>query len=75
MRRWRTPLIIVAILAVLAMGALVWSLPEIVRRVAVGRIPELTGRQVAIEDVDLNLFTGSVALKGFRLAERTEPEK
>ena len=74
MRRWRTPLIIVAILAVLAMGALVWTLPEIVRRVAVGRIPELTGRQVAIEDVDLNLFTGSVALKGFRLAERQGPE-
>ena len=74
MRRWRTPLIIVAILAVLAMGALVWTLPEIVRRVAVGRIPELTGRQVAIEDVDLNLFTGSVALKGFRLAEREGPE-
>ena len=77
MRRWRTPLIIVAILAILAMlamGALVWSLPEIVRRVAVGRIPELTGRQVAIEDIDLNLFTGSVALKGFRLAEREGPE-
>ena len=74
MRRWRTPLIIVAILVVLAMGAFLWTLPEIVRRVAVGRIPELTGRRVTIEDIDLNLFTGSVALKGFRLAEREGPE-
>jgi hypothetical protein len=74
MRRWRTPLIIVTILVVLAMGAFLWTLPEVVRRVAVGRIPELTGRQVAIEDIDLNLFTGSIALKGFRLAEREGPE-
>jgi uncharacterized protein involved in outer membrane biogenesis len=29
---------------------------------------------VSIEDVDLNLFTGRVALKGFRLAEREGPE-
>ncbi len=74
MRRWRTPLIVAAILVVLATGVFVWALPELVRRVAVGRIPELTGRQVTIEDVDLNLFTGSVALKGFRLAEREGPE-
>ena len=74
MRRWRTLLIVVAVLLVVGGGAFLWFLPELVRRVAVGRLPELTGRAVAIDDVDLNLFTGSVALKGFRMAEREGPE-
>ena len=74
MRRWRTLLIVLAVLVVAGAGAFLWALPELVRRVAVGRIPELTGRAVAIEDVDLNLFTGRVAVKGFRLAERQGPE-
>lgn len=74
MRRWRTLLIVVAVLLMVGGGVFLWFLPELVRRVAVGRIPELTGRAVVIEDVDLNLFTGSVALKGFRLAEREGPE-
>src|SRR4029453_2388409 len=29
-----------------------------------------TGRAVSIDDIDLNLFSGRVALKGFRMAER-----
>jgi hypothetical protein len=74
MRRWRTLLIVLAVLVVAGAGAFLWALPELVRRAAVGRIPELTGRAVAIEDVDLNLFTGRVAIKGFRLAERQGPE-
>lgn len=74
MRRWRTPLIVLTVLIAVGGGALLWALPEIVRRVAVGRIPEVTGRAVSIDDVDLNIFTGRVALKGFRLAEAQGPE-
>ena len=74
MRRWRTLLIVIAAIFVVVAGVFLWALPEIVRRVAVGRIPELTGRAVSIEDMDLNVFTGSVAIKGFRLAEREGPE-
>jgi Domain of Unknown Function (DUF748) len=74
MRRWRALLIVVVTIIVVGAGAFLWALPEIVRRVVVARIPELTGRAVSIEDVDLNLFTGSVALTGFRLAEREGPQ-
>jgi len=55
-------------------GALVWALPEIIRRVAVDQIPKRTGRAVAIQDIDLNLFTGRLAIKKFRLAERGRPD-
>jgi uncharacterized protein involved in outer membrane biogenesis len=56
-------------IAVLLVAALI-ALPEIVRRVAVDRLARMTGRAVALDDVDLNLFTGRLALKGFRLAQR-----
>ncbi len=46
------------------------ALPEIVRRVAVTQLARITGRSVSIEDVDLNLFAGRVALKRFRLGQR-----
>jgi hypothetical protein len=51
------------------------ALPEVVRRVAISKIRAGTGRDVAIENVDLNLFTSRLAVKGFRLAdrERTDP--
>lgn len=55
-------------------GALVWALPEIIRRVALDQIPKRTGRAVAIDDIDLNLFTGRLAIKKFRLAERDGAE-
>ena len=51
-------------------GGFVWALPEIIRRVAVREIPKRTGRAVAIDDIDLNLFTGRLAIKKFRLGER-----
>jgi hypothetical protein len=70
-RRWI--LAIVVVLAALITATLV-ALPEIVRRVAVSRLTTATGRTVSIEDVDLNLFTGRLALKGFRLAHRASPE-
>ena len=55
-------------------GAFLWALPEVVRRVALVQIPKRTGRAVAIEDVDLNLFTGRLAIKNLRLGDREGPE-
>src|SRR5436309_4834623 len=55
-------------------GAFLWVLPEIVRRTVVTQIPKLTGRAASIEDIDLNLFTGRLALKKLRLAEREPSE-
>ncbi|MBI4270596.1 MAG: DUF748 domain-containing protein [Candidatus Rokubacteria bacterium] len=58
------------LVALLVLGAVVVTvLPEIVRRLAVSQLAQLSGRAVALEDVDLNLFTGRVALKRFRLAQ------
>jgi Domain of Unknown Function (DUF748) len=72
-RATKLALIVVAVLLALG-GAFLWALPEIVRRVALDQIPKRTGRAAAIEDVDLNLFTGHLAIKKFRLAERAGPE-
>ena len=64
--------ILVALCLVLALliGALLWALPEIVRRVAVGKLTELSGRQTSIERVELNLFTGRFAVNRLRMARR-----
>jgi hypothetical protein len=67
-RRLKRGLIVLAALLV-AGAAFLWALPEIVKWQAVKQIAALTGRQVSIEDIDINLFTGRVAIKGFRLAE------
>ncbi len=69
----KVSLIALATLVVLG-GGLLWALPEIVRRVALDQIPKRTGRVAAIGDVDVNLFTGRLAIKAFRLAEREGPE-
>ena len=65
LKRW---LIVLAVLLVVGI-AFVWTLPEIVKWQALKQIPAITGRAVAIEDIDINLFTGRVAIKKFRLAE------
>lgn len=49
-------------------------LPEIVRRIAVKQIGATTHRSIAIEDIDLNLFTRRLAIKNFRLADRTRSD-
>jgi len=67
-RRQKRWLIILGVLLVLGV-AFVWSLPEIVKWQALKQIPAITGRQASIEDIDINLFTGRVAIKKFRLAE------
>jgi uncharacterized protein involved in outer membrane biogenesis len=64
----------ILVIAATVLGALVVVLlivlPLIVRRVAVDRLTRMTGRAVALADVDLNLFTGRAALHRFRLAQR-----
>jgi hypothetical protein len=72
-RSLKLALIIGVCLLVLGI-ALLWALPEILRRVAQDQITKRTGRLAVIEDVDLNLFTGHLAMKKFRLAEREGPE-
>ena len=65
LRRW-----LIVLVALLVVGiAFVWALPEIVKWQALKQIPAITGRAAEIEDIDINLFTGRVALKKFRLAE------
>jgi uncharacterized protein involved in outer membrane biogenesis len=67
--RRRTLLVSAAVLAALVVVLLI-VLPVIVRRVAVDRLTRMTGRTVALADVDLNLFTGRVALHRFRLSQK-----
>jgi Domain of Unknown Function (DUF748) len=67
--RRRTLVISAAVLGALVVVLLI-VLPLIVRRVAVDRLTRMTGRTVALADVDLNLFTGRAALHRFRLAQR-----
>src|SRR5262249_3590588 len=38
------------------------------------QVPKAMGRQITIEDIDLNLFTGKLAIKKLRLGERTGPQ-
>jgi Domain of Unknown Function (DUF748) len=57
---------VVLVLAVV--GAIILAaLPEIVRRVAVDQAFKLTGRTVTLDDADLNVFTGHLALKGLKV--------
>lgn len=74
MSRFRKLTLIVVAGLVLLAGGFLWALPEIVRRVALDQIPKRTGRAVTIGDIDLNLFTGHLAIKSFRLADREGPE-
>jgi hypothetical protein len=73
MTRFRKLILVIVAAVLLVAGGLLWALPEIIRRVALDRIPKVTGRAVAIGDIDLNLFTGRLAIKGFRLADRPGP--
>jgi Domain of Unknown Function (DUF748) len=64
------------LLAVVVLGGLfVAVLPEVVRRVAIAQFPKLTGRVLQLDDVDLNLFTGHLALKGVRVQKQGGNER
>ncbi|PYM94835.1 MAG: hypothetical protein DME04_06730 [Candidatus Rokuibacteriota bacterium] len=73
-RALRRPLVAVLVGLVVLVAVGLSILPEVVRRIAVREATKLTGRAVSLADVDLNLFTGYVALKGFKLAHRGSPE-
>jgi hypothetical protein len=72
-RRRRLTLIVVAGMALIT-AILLTALPEVLRRVAEAEVLKRTGRALAIEDVDLNLFRGHLALKKVRLADRDGSE-
>ena len=78
LRRWLARLgkvgIGLIVLAGLVMVSFFASLPEIIRQVAVRQVPKAIGRPISIEDIDLNLFTGRLAIKKLRLGERTGPQ-
>src|SRR5690349_4841255 len=65
----RTLLIAGTALAVLVV-VFVTVLPIVVRKIAVDKLSQMTGRAVALVDVDLNLFTGRLVLHRFRLAQK-----
>ncbi|HEV8471587.1 MAG TPA: DUF748 domain-containing protein [Methylomirabilota bacterium] len=63
------------VLAVLVVGGVGLAiLPRVVRHTAITQLAKMTGRPVALDAVELNLFTGRVALKGFRLGQRGSDE-
>ncbi|MDP2702614.1 MAG: DUF748 domain-containing protein, partial [Candidatus Rokubacteria bacterium] len=74
MSRRRTIWLVVAAVLLVLGGVVLWALPELIRRQAVTQIPKITGRAASIGDIDLNLFTGRLVVKSFRLAER-DPQK
>jgi hypothetical protein len=65
---------IVAAVIVLG-GVLLAVLPEIVRRVAIALVHKLTGRALLLDDVDLNVFTGHLALKGVKVQKAGTNER
>ena len=58
------------VLAVLVAAAVVVALPSVVRRVARAQLAALTGREVAIGPVRLNVLTGRFVLADLRIADR-----
>jgi uncharacterized protein involved in outer membrane biogenesis len=78
LRRWSARLgklgVALIALAVIMAASFFASLPEIVRQVVERQVPKAIGRPISIEDIDLNLFTGRVAVKKLRLGERDGPQ-
>ncbi|MGK0499008.1 MAG: hypothetical protein ACJAYG_000639, partial [Oceanicoccus sp.] len=50
-----------------------WLLPELVRIAAVQLVNRQGTAELSIDDVDLNLFTGSVGIENLRLTQNGEP--
>jgi uncharacterized protein involved in outer membrane biogenesis len=71
-RQKKWGIIAASVLVVLAL--IITFLPMIVRKVAVKQIAAATQRATIIEDIDINLFTRRIAIKGFRLADKTRPD-
>src|SRR5262245_52510626 len=73
-RRRRLALALTGVVTLVLILTVIFLLPVVVRRVAVNRLTTMTGRAVGLERVELNLFTGRVALNRFRLAQRGSAE-
>jgi uncharacterized protein involved in outer membrane biogenesis len=71
MPRRRTIAIVAGVLLVVLAVAVVVGLPPLVRKLAVDQIAKTTGRATSLDRVEINLFTGRVALYGFRLAQKS----
>jgi uncharacterized protein involved in outer membrane biogenesis len=71
-RQKKWGIIAASVLVVLAL--IITFLPMIVRKVTVKQIAAATHRATIIEDIDINLFTRRIAIKGFRLADKTRPD-
>src|SRR6266849_334337 len=66
-RRW---LVLSSALLALVLLVTVLAWPTLVRRIVIARIHAMTHRPVSIDAIDLNPFTGRVAMRGLRILER-----
>src|SRR5262245_61863022 len=66
----RRLLAVVALLLSVALVGAFLALPSIVRHVAIARLQALTHRQVRIDRLELNPFTGRLAISGFHVSDR-----
>ena len=73
--RARKILVGVLAAAVALGGVFLAVLPDVVRRVAIDQVPKLTKRTLLLDDVDLNLFTGHLALKGVKVIRHGSTER
>jgi len=74
MPRLRTRWVWIGVALVAVIAIILAALPEVVRRIAVGQIRTAASREAVIGDIDLNLFTGTLVVKSFRLADRVGSE-
>jgi outer membrane protein OmpA-like peptidoglycan-associated protein len=72
MRRARWWIIGGAVLAAVVAIALI-ALPPVARRVVVSQLRDMTGRDVTIRELRVNVFTGRLSLSGFRMGDREGP--
>ena len=59
------------LVSLVAAAGLRLALPELIRLTVVARVRAITGRAVSLDGVDVALLSGRVALRGFRLADRS----
>src|SRR5688500_14019107 len=67
MRRGYLVLSTTAVLAAVLLAAIFFVLPPVARWAVVKGVKSATDRDVAVSRLELNLFTGRLALVGFRL--------
>ncbi|HUF94121.1 MAG TPA: DUF748 domain-containing protein, partial [Candidatus Limnocylindria bacterium] len=73
-RVWLSLAAALTLILIVAGAVGLYFLPQVVRRVAIAAIGAATGRDVAIDGVDVDAATGRFTVHGFRLADRDFPE-